>query len=83
MGWKDNSARFGVPEKERRFGVQALPARAQAPLQPRLTRDDFINHILMMKQTQPDYAREALKSYDKAMPWLDLMAGVRQALEQQ
>ena len=37
----------------------------------------------MMKQTQPDYAREALKAYDKAMPWLDLMAGVRQALEQQ
>ena len=37
----------------------------------------------MMKQTQPDYAREALKSYDKAMPWLDLMQGVRQALEQQ
>ena len=37
----------------------------------------------MMKQTQPDYAREALKSYHEAMPWLDLMAGVRQALEQQ
>ena len=48
-----------------------------------LGRDVFINHILMMKQTQPDYAREALKAYDKAMPWLDLMQGVRQALEQQ
>ncbi len=48
-----------------------------------LGRDVFVNHILMMKQTQPDYAREALKAYDKAMPWLDLMQGVRQALEQQ
>lgn len=48
-----------------------------------LTRDDYIAHILHMKNLDEDYAREALKSYDKAMPWLDLMAGVRQALDQQ
>lgn len=48
-----------------------------------LTRDDYIAHILHMKTLDEDYAREALKSYDKAMPWLDLMQGVRQALEQQ
>ncbi len=32
---------------------------------------------------QPDYAREALQHYHRAMPWLGLMTGVRQAMEQQ
>jgi hypothetical protein len=34
-----------------------------------------------MKQTQPDYAREALAHYHAELPWLDLMAGVRDALK--
>jgi len=35
----------------------------------------------MMKQTQPDYAREALKHYDKLLPEMKLMDGVREALK--
>lgn len=38
-------------------------------------------HILEMKKTQPDYARESLKRYNDLLPWLDLMAGVRDALK--
>ena len=34
-----------------------------------------------MKQTQPDYAREALKRYHEQMPWMDLMDGVREAMK--
>lgn len=30
---------------------------------------------------QPDYARYALAQYNAAMPWLDLNAGVREALK--
>lgn len=48
-----------------------------------LTREDFIAHILHMKNLDEDYAREALINYHAELPWLDLMAGVRQALEQQ
>jgi hypothetical protein len=33
-----------------------------------------------MKQTQPDYAREALKYYDALLPWAELMQGVKDAL---
>jgi hypothetical protein len=33
-----------------------------------------------MKQTQPDYAREALVHYHAELPWLDLVEGVRDAL---
>ena len=45
-----------------------------------MTRQDYINHILAMKQTQPDYAREALKYYDALLPWAELMQGVRDTL---
>lgn len=44
-------------------------------------RERIIQHVLMMKQTQPDYAREALKAYDKLLPHLELMDGVREALK--
>lgn len=52
--------------------MQALPARAQAPLQPRLTRDDIINHIKFMKTLEPAYAEKALKWYSGMSPWLEL-----------
>jgi hypothetical protein len=45
------------------------------------TREDYIAHILRMKETQPDYAREALKYYDALLPWANLMDGIRKALK--
>lgn len=48
------------------------------------TQTDFrtrlIDHILWLKNKDPDYARQALKSYHEKMPWLDLMQGVRERL---
>jgi hypothetical protein len=46
-----------------------------------LTRQNWIDHILMMKKHDPDYAREALKTYHAEMPWLDMMNGVKDALK--
>lgn len=43
-------------------------------------RESLIAHILKMKETQPDYAREALKYYDALLPWAELMQGVKDAL---
>ena len=43
-------------------------------------RTRLIDHILWLKNKDPDYARQALKSYHEAMPWLDLMQGVRERL---
>ena len=45
-----------------------------------LTRDDYICHILQMKQWDADYARSALRWYHQTLPWIELMAGVREAL---
>ena len=36
-----------------------------------------------MKTLDADYAREALKWYDKTLPWLRIMDGVRDALQAQ
>ena len=44
-------------------------------------RQTLIEHILMMKTFDADYARWALVQYANALPWLDLMAGVRDALK--
>lgn len=33
-----------------------------------------------MKKMDPDYARESLREHDKAMPWLELVEGVRDAI---
>ena len=44
-------------------------------------RARIIHHILFMKNLDPDYAREALKSYDTQLPGLELMQGVRDALK--
>ena len=45
-----------------------------------LERDDYICHIMQMKKWDADYARQALIWYDKQLPWLELMQGVRDAL---
>lgn len=46
-----------------------------------MDRQTLIDHILKMKQLDPDYAREALRHYNALLPWFDLMAGVRDALK--
>ncbi len=46
-----------------------------------LTRKDYVNHILKMKKYDEEYARWALEQYHAAMPEMDLMAGVRDALK--
>jgi len=48
-----------------------------------VTRDDLINHIMHMKTLDPDYARYALRQYNDMLPEMDLMAGVREAIEKQ
>jgi hypothetical protein len=44
-------------------------------------RTRLIQHILKMKELDPDYARYALIEYHKELDWLDLMAGVREAIK--
>lgn len=44
-------------------------------------RKRLITHILHMKKIDENYARYALKHYHEALPWLDLIAGVREALK--
>ena len=60
--------------------MQAPPTGKTAPLQPK-NRDNYVKHILMMKQWDADYAREALKSYDAQLPEIELMQAVREALK--
>ena len=43
-------------------------------------RTRLIQHIIQMKKHDQDYARYALMEYNKALPELDLVAGVRAAL---
>jgi len=45
-----------------------------------MTREQLISHILWMRRYDEDYARQALIDYDRAMPWMGLKAGVRDAL---
>lgn len=46
-----------------------------------MTLETLVKHILMMKQFDPDYARAALIEYDKLLPWIGLMAAVREAMK--
>jgi len=56
----------------------ALPATQNVA---QTEREKLIKHIMKMKQTDADYAREALRWYHARLPDLDLMAGVRDALK--
>lgn len=44
-------------------------------------RQRLIDHVLHMKTLDPDYARYALKRDHEAMPWLDLVAGIKDAMK--
>lgn len=44
-------------------------------------RQQIIDWVLYMKTMDPDYARYALAQYNAMLPWLDLNAGVREALK--
>ncbi len=46
-----------------------------------ITIEQIVEHILNMKTLDPDYARYALKEYDKLLPWCGLMDKVREALK--
>lgn len=46
-----------------------------------ITRETIINHILTMKNLDPDYAREALRYYNQLLPWMALNQGVKEALQ--
>ena len=46
-----------------------------------MTLETLVKHILMMKQFDPDYARAALIEYDKLLPWIGLMAAVREEMK--
>ena len=46
-----------------------------------MTRDVLITHILILMKLDIDYARYALRQYHAMLPWMDLMAGVRQAMK--
>ena len=47
-----------------------------------LTREDLICHILRMKALDADYARHALRWYAELLPWMELVAGVREAMNE-
>lgn len=49
----------------------------------KVERQKLIKHIMKMKLSDTDYAREALRWYHARLPDLDLMAGVRDALKAQ
>jgi len=63
------------------------PSLPQHSWQPETLRADLITHILTMKNgtdktpPQPEYARYALRWYHEKMPWLDLIAGVKEAMK--
>lgn len=45
-----------------------------------ITLEKLVAHILRIKAVDIDYARYAVAYYDKLMPWLGLMAAVKEAL---
>jgi len=46
-----------------------------------VTTESLVAHILMMKNLDTDYARQALIDYDKLLPWIGLKAAVREAMK--
>lgn len=48
-----------------------------------IDRQTIITNILTMMKTDIDYARFALKQYHAMLPWMDLLAGVRDAMKGQ
>ncbi len=48
-----------------------------------LTRQELISWVLTMRESDEAYARAALKWYAELLPWWELNAGVREALQAQ
>ena len=46
-----------------------------------IDRQTLIDHIIFMKQHDPDYARWRMVQLHKNWPELDLLAAIKQALE--
>lgn len=46
-----------------------------------MTRQELIEWVLHMRELDEDYARGALRWYAELLPFWDLMAGVREALQ--
>jgi len=44
-------------------------------------RDSYVRHIMRLRTVDADLARAALVRYHNALPWLEIMAGVREAVE--
>lgn len=44
-------------------------------------RERLITHILHMKMYDIEYSRYALKQYAEQMPWMDLISGIKAAME--
>ena len=57
---------------------QSLP---KPSLSPEIFRQRLINHILMMRLHDVEYARSAAKYYATELPWLDIYQGLREAIE--
>jgi hypothetical protein len=43
-------------------------------------RTRLIEHLINMKKLDIEYAREAFKFYDALLPWLELGAGIKEAI---
>ena len=46
-----------------------------------MTREQLINHILIMKKQDEIYARWALQNYNRILPDMKLNDGVREAMK--
>jgi hypothetical protein len=44
-------------------------------------RDGYVRHILRLRTVDADLARHALVRYHTAMPWLEILPAVREAVE--
>ena len=45
-------------------------------------REKLINHILEMKETDKELAKWSLRNYHEMMPWLELIKGVKERLNE-
>jgi hypothetical protein len=46
-----------------------------------LTREEYINHILMMRSKDETYARYSARYFNEQLPWLEINQGLKEAIE--
>ncbi len=46
-----------------------------------MTRTEMLDIIMLVKQWDQDHARELLREMHALVPWLDLVGGIRERLE--